>query len=235
MDFPPCPIDPHQNKKILDIAGLLKALAPRYLKLRRLLNLDHALWRYWTFQEMPLGINLPMIVNAMEILSLAWFSSKFSASQGKFVSGKFFNELLADDFKSIRAKLTKAAEEEGPARGLGNARSMEAVMTRLRDSFQMGWSARMNQFFTELGLVLSDDEKAALKARNEQTHAFADAAQAHELWKHGELLRTLFYKVILRLLDYSGEFLDYAVQNPESKTLTPSGEHNDAYRSAVYG
>jgi hypothetical protein len=233
MDFPPCPIDPVRTKSALNPADLLKDLAPRYLKLRRLLDLDHALWRYWTFQEMPSGINLPMIVNAMEILAAGWFSSEFSPSRGKFVSGKFFNELLAEDFRSIRAKLSDAATKEGPASGLSNSKSMEAVMRRIGDSFQMGWSARMAQFFLELGLELSSEQRAALKARNEQTHAFADAAEEDVLWKHAELLRTLFHKVVLRLLDYSGVYLDYAEQYPVPKKLNPTREHNEAFRQLV--
>jgi hypothetical protein len=130
--------------------------------------------------------------------------------------------------------LTEAAKKEGPARGLNDPKSFEAVMARLRDSFLMGWSSRMNQFFTELGLVLNENEKAALKARNQQTHAFADGDRPHDLWMNSELLRTLFYKVMLRLLDYSGEYLDYAIQHPEPKKLNPTREHNDAYRSVVY-
>jgi hypothetical protein len=235
IDFPPCAIDPHQNKPILNVANLLQTLAPRYLKLRRVLNLDHALWRYWTFQEMPLGINLPMIANALEILALAWFESNFSASGGKFVSGRFFNELLAADFKSITAKLTEAAKKDGPARGLSDPKALQAVMTRLGDSFLMGWSSRMNQFFMELGIVLSEKEKAALKARNQQTHSSADGDRPDDLWENGELLRTVFYKVMLRLLDYSGEYLDYGVRHPEPKKLSPAREHNDAYRAVVYG
>jgi hypothetical protein len=84
------------------------------------------------------------------------------------------------------------------------------------------------------GLVLNENEKAALKARNQQTHSFADGDRPHDLWKNGELLRTLFYKIMLRLLDYSGEYLDYAIQHPEPKKLNPTREHNDAYRSTVY-
>jgi len=234
MDFPPFPVDRTQNRNILDIEWLLKTLTPRYLKLRRLLDLDHALLRYWTFQEMPLGVNLPMLVNGLEILASAWYSSEFSASKGRFVSGKFFNELLEQDFESIRAKLTKVANSEAPTYGLGDAKSVDVLMRRLRDSFLMGWSARMNQFFVELGLDLTEEEKLALKARNEQTHAFADAAETHKLWKYGELLRTLFHKVVLRILDYSGDFLDYAEQFPAPKKLSPAQEHNDAYRHVIY-
>jgi len=235
IDFSPFPIDPHQSREILDVADLLKALTPRYLKLRRLLNLDHALWRYWTFQEMPLGINLPMIVNALEILAQAWFSSPFSVSKGEFVSGKFFNDLLGEDFAKIKAKLTEAAQKAGPAKGLSNQKTLEAVMTRVGNSFLMGAGAGMNEFFAELGLIVSEEEKTALRARNQQTHAFADGDRPDDLWKNGELLRTLFYKVMLRLLDYSGLYLDYAAQYPEPKKLNPTREHNDAYRSAVYG
>ena len=229
MDFPPCPIDRKQSRSVLDIELLLKTLTPRYIRLRRILNLDHALWRYWTFQEMPLGVNLPIIVNGLEILASAWYSSDFSNSKGRFVSGKIFHELLEQDFQSIRSKLTEAAISQSTATGLTDLKSVEALMGRIRDSFLMGWSARMNQFFVELGIDLNSAEKLALKARNEQTHAFADPSQAPELWKNGELLHTLFHKVLLRILNYSGEFLDYSEQYPATRKLICIREHNQAY------
>ena len=54
-DFAPIPIERIHRHKNQAVEAVLTKLVPVYLDLRDTLALDHALWRYWTFQELPLG------------------------------------------------------------------------------------------------------------------------------------------------------------------------------------
>jgi len=210
LDFPPIPIERIHRNKNQNVETVLTNLVPAYLKLRNVFALDNALWRYWTFQEMPLGINLPMLVSGIEILAAAWFASEFSVSKGNFTSQKEFLNVLKSDFENIQAKLAEASFREPAMERLKNSETMKALMTRLQSSFVMGHNAKMRRFFEEIGVVLTDGENDALNSRHLQIHASELEPNGEKLWVLSESLRTLFYKIMLRLLNYSGEYFDYA-------------------------
>ncbi len=221
IDFPPVPIDRLHKANNQNIETVLTKLIPVYLQRRQGLALDDALWRYWAFQELPLGINLPMLVNGIEILAAAWFSSSFSASHGSFTPKKQFLGMLHQDFNSIRAKLALAATEEPSMSRLQDARILNALMQRVENSFEMGQNARTQEFFRELGMTPTVGQLESLKARHEQIHSHGADEQPRKLWSFSENLRTLFYKTMLRLLDYSGEYFDWAQRKPAVKLLRP--------------
>jgi hypothetical protein len=209
-DFPPIPIERIHRNKNQDFEAVLSKLVPIYLNLRDTLALDHALWRYWTFQEMPLGINLPMLVSGIEILASAWFSSEYSASKGNFTPQKEFLDLLQPDFESIKTKLESASVAEPALERLKNPEVLRALMTRLQNSFEMGPGAKMRRFFEEIGIVPTAEEIEALNSRHRQIHTHEADQEAEKLWLLSEHLRTLFHKIILRMLGYDGEYFNYA-------------------------
>jgi hypothetical protein len=226
IDFPPIPIDRQARANAQNIEGVLAGLVPVYLKRRRELALDDALWRYWTFQELPLGVNLPMLVTGIEILAAAWFDSPASASHGNFTSKKEFLALLEDDFKTMRAKLAGAAKLEPSMAHLQNQGILDKLMQRIENSFQMGPTARTRAFFQELGVTPTVRQLESLEARHGQIHSHGAHKEPAELWSLSENLRTLFYTIMLRLLDYSGEYLDWAEQKPAAKLLGPLRPRN---------
>ncbi len=221
IDFPPIPIDRLQRRSSESIETVLARLVPLYLQRRRSFALDHALWRYWTFQEFPLGINLPMLVNGIEILAAAWFSSSSSASHGNFTPKKEFMALLQQDFNNIRAKLSRAAGEDPSMSRLQDRSLLSALVQRVENSFEMGQNARTQEFFREVGVTPTRGQLESLRARHEQVHSRGADKEPAKLWSFSENLRTLFYKTILRLLDYSGQYLDWAERKPAAKVLRP--------------
>jgi hypothetical protein len=231
IDFPPIRIDRQDRANSQNIESVLARLIPVYLERRKLLALDDALWRYWTFQELPLGINLPMLVTGIEILAAAWFASPSSASQGNFTPKKQFVAMLQEDFKSMRAKLGRAAGLEPTMAHLQNQGTLDRLMQRMEDSFQMGPTARTREFFRELGVTPTIRQLESLKGRHAQIHSQGARKRPRELWSLSENLRALFYKTMLRLLDYSGKYLDWAERKPAVKLLRPL-RHGDPVRAA---
>jgi|GEM_PF-1368348 len=232
IDFPPVPIDFLHWNNCERLGPVVSKLLPVYLKLRNTLSLDHALWKYWTFQELPLGVNLPILFNAFEILKDAWFRSPFSMSKGNFVSREKFQELLGEDFDKIRKKLVQACEGNANQGYLQESKKVGALMARLTNSFEMGSNAKMKQFFNEIGIEPSETEREAMRVRNQQIHGIGEAEQPEKLWQLSESLRTLFYKTVLRLLNYTGVYFDWSVRKPEPKQL-PEFHHNGNYIEAI--
>ncbi len=220
IDFPPIPVDRLRGKGAQNIESVLASLVPAYLERRRLYALDDALWRYWTFQELPLGVNLPMLVNGFEILARAWFESPRTESHGSFTPKQEFVSLLRADFDEVRRKLEEAATTKPSMSRLQNRETLDALMRRLENSFEMGQNARIRAFFRELGLEPTEAQVESMDARNKQIHGDSPDREPSELWGHSENLRTLFYQIVLRLLDYSGEYLDWALQEPAVKRLS---------------
>jgi len=90
---------------------------------------------------------------------------------------------------------------------------------RAENSFKMGQNARTQEFFRELGVTPTVRQLESLKARNEQIHSRGHDKKPVKLWSFSENLRALFYKTMLRLLDYSGVYLDWAERKPAVKLL----------------
>jgi hypothetical protein len=222
LDYAPIPIERLHREQNQHIEAVLTKLVPIYLQHRRALALDHALWRYWIFQELPHGFNLPMLVNGLEILAKAWFASPSSPSQGNFVPKSEFLSILETEISTMRAKLAAAAKERPALSRLRDQRGLDALMRRVENSFEMGQNAKLREFFQELGVIPTNQETEALNARHVQVHSHDTDGEPRQLWHLSESLRTLFYKTLLCLLDYSGEYLDWSEREPVVKVLNPN-------------
>jgi hypothetical protein len=76
-------------------------------------------------------------------------------------------------------------------------------------------------------LVPTEGENEALNSRHPQIHTHEADQEAEKLWRLSEDLRTLFHKIMLRLLGYAGEYLDYSkreVQKLNSEPLCLCGK-----------
>ena len=127
--------------------------------------------------------------------------------------------LLQEDFKSMREKLARAAELEPTMAHLQNQGILDALMQRMENSFEMGPTAKTRAFFREVGVTPTIRQLASLKGCHAQIHSQAAHKKPRELWSLSENLRTLFYKTMLCLLDYSGGYFDWAEQKPDVKLL----------------
>ena len=80
----------------------------------------------------------------------------------------------------------------------------------------------MKDFFEELGLNIDAAEKKAIKARNKMIHSRVTASgqeQIKDLVRLSFAYRTLFHRVMLKLLGYSGKYIDYATEGLPERTV----------------
>ena len=208
--FPPIQF-PHRTNLF---ETTLQGLVPKYLEAREDLNLDEVLMRYWIGSTLPVGTDIPIIANGMEILANAWFKSERSRSKGTYLPEEEFSALVEEEFANIADKL-------------GDNSYKDRLLRKMRGANNRGSGERMELFFQELGLNIDTLEKKAIKARNKMIHGKITPTgqeQLEDLIRFSFAYRTLFHRVVLKILGYSGNYLDYATEGlPERAVEEAAG------------
>lgn len=205
-DNTPVRIDASSSKGKAE--DLINQLLPPYYKIRDTLHLKDALWFYWIARNMPLEVNLPLFAAAVEAIMNGWFKHNKSRSRGVYMDKDKFEELLHDTMVIIERKLE--SEKYG-----------DKVMKRLHDAYRMGVMDRFKIFFEEINLVVDENEWEAIKARHSPAHGRISSSP--EEWKrviqYTGTYETLIHKIMLKLLEYSGDYIGRSVTGWEDKQL----------------
>lgn len=179
--------------------SLFENLIPKYMERRESLGLSEALWRYWLAMHLPVGTSMPLIATGIEIMSNAWFKCNKSRSKGVYLDKEAWDELVTEDLNRI-------------AKALGAHEYRERMMSRLSNCNQMGGNERIEVFFREIGLKIGEAEKNAIKARNKMAHASSGDSRGkiEIIVRQTDTYRTLFHRVLLKLLEHTGTYTDYS-------------------------
>jgi hypothetical protein len=197
FDSPPISIGLPQHGRA---EGIINQLLPRYNELCDPLHLMEALWNCWIAREMPAGTNFPILCTGIESMINGWFRFKKSESKGLYIENGKFENLLKEDIERIRNKLN----------GVPNN---DKILNKILASNQFGITERYRRFFEEINLPLSEKERNAIKSRHIFAHGEAsfDKMDQREILQQENTLETLFNKAFLKLLEYSGTFIDYSI------------------------
>lgn len=179
-----------------DVETVLSGLLPLYLEARQQFALRDALLTYWLANEGYTGVDLALYGSAVEALKHAWFKSSKTKSKGVYLSQDDFNRLAGDALPALERSL-----EAGGA--------PKAVIGKMRRSFQMSGNEQLTAFFKELALPVGPVELAAIRARNAPVHGGLSAgADQKQLVRDGRAYRCLFERVFLKMIGYSGQYVD---------------------------
>jgi hypothetical protein len=191
--------------------NLISQLLPRYSELRDPLHLKDALWLYWIARDMPAETNLPLLAAAVEAIMGGWFKSKKSKSRGVYLEKDKFEELLGDEMNNIKIKI------ESELYG-------DRLMHRLHNANQMGVMDQFRFFFNEIDLHIAENEWNAINARHAVAHGRIASKQKEweQMIQHTSTYETLIHKILLRLLGYSGSYIDRSVFGWKDKQLPAS-------------
>lgn len=191
------------------IEEILNQVVRRYLELRNVLNLNEALWRYWIANDLPIGVNLPILHAGVEILANAWFGSDKSKTRGVYLPKKEFDKLIKEGMQIIIPKLK--TQKYG-----------DRMINKMSNAYNMTSNERIPTFFEEIGLNIGEVENEALKGRNRMAHG-----SSSQLDKELYLTRsyqTLFHRILLKILGYTGNHIDYSTEGwPERHIDEPLG------------
>jgi hypothetical protein len=102
-EFRPVEIDPLRGGDGLE--NLLTKLATNYLTLKEDLRLNEALKCYRLSEELPIGLNPPILSTGIETLASSWFESTRSKTAGVYISREEFSALLGEELETAGAKL----------------------------------------------------------------------------------------------------------------------------------
>jgi len=187
---------------------LISQLLPPYSELRDPLHLKDALWLYWIARDMPVGTNLPVLAASVEAIMNGWFKSNRTRSRGVYMDKEKFDKLLCDEMSIIEKKL-----ESEP--------HVDEVMNRLQDAFRMGVMDSFRFFFNEINLVINETEWKAINARHAVAHGRIASNQGEwdQMIQYTNTYETLIHKILLRLLGYSGSYIDRSVIGCKDKQL----------------
>ena len=108
---------------------------------------------------------------------------------------------------------------------LGKVEYGERMANRIKSAYNFGANESTEFFFKELGLAIGPTEQSALKARNPMAHGSSnllDPARYQETIDNTLAYRALFNRVLLKILDYEGEYVDYSAKGwPEQPLELP--------------
>lgn len=194
-DYPPVNIEaiPSLHKAETIISKLL----PKYCELGEPLCFKEALWNYWISRQMPLGTNLPILAAGVESIINRWFHCSKSKSKGLYLDKEEFGKLLGDEIQRIGKKL------EGTPYG-------KKITGKILRANEFGMIDNYRKFFEEINLPISEKECQALTGRHKFVHggALFDKTDWKKVAQQSNTFETLFNKILLKLLDYSGTFVD---------------------------
>ena len=212
---PPVPLEQGRPTDLFE--GLLSQLVSRYLALNEELNLDDALWYYWLSEQLPLDAGLPILATGIESLKKSWYAYKGSKSHGVYMPKRKFDELLEDELAAVEEKLQEV--EHG-----------DRIVRRMRGTYNFGSNESIEFFFKELGLPIGKAENSAMKARNPMAHgssALVDSSKHQEMVDKAMTYRTLFNRVLLKLLGYENSYVDYSVRGWPERPLEEPARGNE--------
>ncbi len=198
-------------------AKSLTELVPRFVALATQFRLIDAMWLVWLADSVPMDAALPNLASALESIMTAWFRSAKTKSGGKYMPDADWSALSNQPMKDLAAALA----------GRPNADRMER---RARGANNFGVNERFERFFDELGLPVCDVELKAIAARNKAAHGGSFTATQYQwLANTTRAYRTLVARVILTLLEWNGDYVDYSTYGFPSRPLknTLGGPEND--------
>jgi hypothetical protein len=196
ISLPPVELGNYQGWNRAEI--LLNELINSYLTLRNKLRLKDALWKYWIAKYSTLGANLPILSSAVETLAEQVIKSHPEVKL-YYIDRMKFLEIIKDELVSIEQKLE------------GNSHKT-IIINKLKGATVRGSNEKLDVLFEIIDLKIGKIEREAIKARNKMAHSSLSEISEEEIKetiRYTRAYETLFNRIFLKILSYSGEYKDY--------------------------
>lgn len=209
-DRPPVQVVHNTNGRVTSrLQRVLEQLVPRYLEQVDDYNLGGALYRHATAREVPLGIDLPLLQSAVEMISKGWRQTQKGrglADPGCYMRKKDFDRTFSDEMTSAAGKLSTASVRQL----LTRRRYGPRLVRKMEHSYEMTGNELLDLFFDGIRLPLGKTERDAMHARNTAIHGSTIPVGEMAVWAaRSDAYYSLVNRVILRVLGYRGRYFDY--------------------------
>jgi hypothetical protein len=184
-------------------------LFPKYRELQNKLSLNHAIDRFWIANEIPIGVNLPVLAGAIEVVTGEYLKMTGN-DQLEYLPKAEYERLIRDEVAQIKSKMA-------------TLNGGEIILNKIIGAFRKGPNEKINLFFSLLNLDTGKAEKEAINLRNKMAHGKRDYNNDDRVFDDLILTRVyqvLFNRVILKMLDYDGYYIDYSLQGCPSKPIS---------------
>jgi hypothetical protein len=177
---------------------LLNEIINPYLLLRAKFQLSDAINKYWISKYSYLGTNLPILSSAVDTLAERIIANHPEIKQ-YYIEYKVFVALIKEDLDSIENKLR------------GNPHK-DIILNKIKSASQRGSNEKLEIMFEIIKLPIGNQERKAIKARNKMAHSSLgeiDENGLKEIFRLTRAFETLFNRILLKVLGYSGQYIDY--------------------------
>lgn len=180
------------------------------------LDFDAFFSAYWYAKEIAKPMDLPILSSALENLKRKWYEVIELNSETVLMDKKDFTKRIKPIKKLIQAQFE----------GTEYSNRMQRLVENMN---RMSVSEQLKYFFEGIDMVIGDSEKRALRARNFSVHGVYSGTDTdyQEQCMISQVYECIIVRVILKLLKYDGNYVDYGTLGyPEKNINCPSGSVN---------
>ena len=196
------------------IERILTLLTPRYVNIKKDYGLDKALLNLWWCEVIPLEFHIPIMHQAIEILAKDWILSPHYKGEKTYVK--------KEDYEKFYLNLLPTLKEN-----FSQCKHYEKLESTIRNANNIGTNHRIMIFLNSLGLELGSEEKKAMNQRNSLMHDQKNVSIEFidNIKYYTNVYKSFFHRVILKMLEYDGNYVDYSDNTNSIKPLnTPAGK-----------
>ena len=201
--FPP--IDFYQNSE-----QILSKLLSNYLLYREKLDLEDVLWKLWIGRVQSLGTNLPILASGIDTLAVNYIKEKSIIKKYSKTEKKKYRSSIKEDLENLTKKIK-------------DYQFGQFIINKINNPFNFGGGEKIKLFLDEISFEFDDEsiETKALIARNRMAHGSMSNISQTELIEYLKLTNayiTIYNRILLKVLDYDGYYIDYYnADNPRLK------------------
>ncbi|MCG8734729.1 hypothetical protein [Tenacibaculum finnmarkense] len=199
------PIDFYQNSEIV-----LSKLLSNYLSYREKLDLEDVLWKLWIGRVQSLGTNLPILASGIDTLAVNYIKEKNIIKKYSKTEKKKYRSFIKEDLENLTKKIK-------------DYQFGQFIINKINNPFNFGVGEKIKLFLNEINFEFDNEsiETKALIARNKMAHGSMSNISKNELIEYLKLTNayiTIYNRILLKVLDYDGHYIDYYnVDNPRRK------------------
>lgn len=179
----------------------LSQLLFNYILLRDKLDLKDVLWKLDLGQNLPIGINLPIFASGIESLA-----SKYLKAKG--ILKEYPQQEIEDYKKIIQPEIDKLGKK------LDNYQFKQSIISKIENPTNYSIGEKLKFFLDDIGFDFDSKsiESKAIRARNKMAHTSMSnitESKWNEYFKLSQVYITVYNRIILKLIGYEGEYIDY--------------------------
>lgn len=168
---------------------------------------------YWYAQKVIQPMDLPILSAALENLKRKWYEEVELNPETVLMDKKDFSKRIKPIKKLVETQFA-------------GTEYVERMKRSVEGMNRMAVSEQLTHFFEGIDMPVGKKEKKALQARNFSAHGsyVGDNIDYEEQFMTSQVYGCILVRVILKLLKYEGNYIDYGtIGYPEKNINCPSG------------